>query len=128
MRNHKQKLLKKLDIGLLVLFPIVSVISALALRANFLLTTLLFFGLPSVWFSIRTKHRMGKVAIFSFVWAIPLTFFADYIATLNEAWLVPNTVFSFRLLGVVPIEDFIWMFLASYNVLIFYEHFLDKGK
>ena len=89
---------------------------------------MLFFGLPSLWLSIRTNHRVVKTAIFSFIWAIPLTFFADYIATINGAWLVPQTVFPVRLFGIIPIEDFVWMFLAAYSVLIFYEHFLDKGK
>ncbi len=128
MKSNNQKFLIKLDIFLLILFPIASVVLSLLLKANFLLTTLLFFGLPSIWLSFRTKHMVAKTALFSFIWAIPLTFFADYIATISGAWFVPHTVFPFRLFGVIPIEDFIWLFLASYSVLIFYEHFLDEGK
>ena len=68
-----------------------------------------------------------KTVLFSALWSIPLTLFADYIGTISGAWLVPTTIFPFRLFGVMPIEDFIWSFLVAYSIIIFYEHFLDKG-
>lgn len=48
MKNISEKFLKKLDIFLLILFPIISVALSLALNANLLVSTLLFFGLPSM--------------------------------------------------------------------------------
>jgi hypothetical protein len=126
--THNQKFLKKIDILFLILFPAIAVVLSLALRTNFLLTTLIFFGAPAIYFSYRTKHRVAKTALFSFIWTVPLVIFVDYIATINGAWFVPHTVFPFRLFGAIPLEDFVWMFLATFNILIFYEHFLDKGK
>jgi hypothetical protein len=52
--------------------------------------------------------------------------FIDYLAVKNKAWFVPHSVFSFRLFGLIPIEDFIWGFLGVYLVVIFYEYFLDR--
>lgn len=71
---------------------------------------------------------ISKTFIFAFLTAIPIILFTDYIATISGAWLVPKTIFPFRLLGVIPIEDFIWGLLFIYSVVIFYEHFLNKGK
>jgi len=126
--NSYPKFLKKLDILLLILFPIISVATSLAIKANFLTSILLFFGLPSLWFSFRTPFQVKKTLIFSFVMAIPLGIFIDYIGTIDGSWLVPVSVFPYRLFSIVPIEDLIWGLLLIYNVVIFYEHFLDKGK
>ncbi len=128
MKKYVQEFLKKLDIILLILFPIVSVVVSLAIHANFLTSILLFFGLPSVWLSFRTPERVQKALVFSVLMSVPLGLFIDYIATMDGAWFVPTTVFPFRLFGVVPIEDLIWGFFLIYSVVIFYEHFLDKGK
>ncbi len=128
MQDKNQRFLKQLDILLLILFPVVSVVLSLALKVNFLTSTLLFFGLPALWFSLRTKEMVAKTLLFSALWAIPLSLFIDSVATISKAWFVPATVFPFRLFGVIPIEDLIWGFLFTYSVIIFYEHFLDKGK
>ncbi len=120
--------MKKLDIFLLILFPLLSVVLSLIFKVNFLTSILLFFGLPSLWLSIRAPSQIKKTLVFSLILAIPLGFFADYIAVLDHSWFVPLTVFPVRLLGLVPIEDLIWGFLLIYSIVIFYEHFLNKGK
>lgn len=128
MNIRNQKFFKKLDIVLLILFPIISVALSLALKANFLTSTLLFFGLPSLWFSLRTPAQVKKTFLFALIFSIPFVIFTDYIAVSDRSWFVPSTVFPVRLLGLVPIEDLIWAFFLVYSVVIFYEHFLDKGK
>jgi len=128
MKNHNQNFLKKLDIFLLILFPIASAVLSLAFSVNFLVSILLFFGLPSLWLSFRTPSQVNKTFLFSLILSIPLGIFIDYIATVDNSWFVPITVFPFRLFSVVPIEDLIWGFFLIYSIVIFYEHFLDKGK
>lgn len=128
MKNHNQKFLKKLDIFLLILFPIASVVLSLTFSVNFLVSILLFFGLPSLWLSFRTPSQVNKTFLFSLILSVPLGIFIDYIATIDNSWFVPITVFPFRLFGVIPIEDLIWGFFLIYSIVIFYEHFLDKGK
>lgn len=122
-----QKYYRKLDIFLLLLFPVISVILSLTIEANFLISTLLFFGLPSLYLSIRTPDQVKKVFLFSLILSVPLGVVIDYIATIDGSWFVPISVFPFRLFGVVPIEDLIWGFFLIYSIVIFYEHFLDKG-
>lgn len=122
------KNLKKLDIFLLILFPILSVLISFAFKVNFLTSALLFFGLPSIYLSVRTPSQIKKALIFSLIFLIPFCFIIDYIAILDHSWFVPLTVFPFHILGVIPVEDFIWGYLITYSIVIFYEHFFGKNK
>lgn len=128
MKNKNEKFLKKVDIFLLILFPIVSVIISLTFHVHFLTSILLFFGLPSLWLSLRTPSQVTKTFVFSLILSTPLGIIIDYLAAMDKSWFVPTTDFPFRLFGVIPIEDLIWAFFLIYSIVIFYEHFLDKGK
>jgi len=125
MLSKKQFL--KLDIVLLVVFPTLSVVLSLTLHANYLVSTLLFFGLPCVYLSFRTPKRISKTLIFSLIFSVISVFITDLIAILNKAWIT-YSMFDYQVLGFIPIEDFIFGFLFVYAVVIFYEHFMDKGK
>ncbi len=126
--NSHSAFFKKLDIFLLIIFPIFSVLISLALKANFLTSILLFYGLPSLWLSLRTPNRVAKTLIFTSLLTPPFGLIVDYIETINHSWFIPQTSFSFRVFGVIPIKDLIWGFFVVYSTIIFYEHFLDKGK
>jgi len=128
MKHRDQKFLRKLDMFLLILFPIISVVSSLLLKANFLISIFLFLGLPSIYFSFRTPEQIKKTLAFALIVTVPFGILFDYIATVGKAWFITSTVFPFRLFGVIPIEDFIFGFFLVYSIIIFYEHFLDKGK
>ncbi|MFH1376544.1 MAG: lycopene cyclase domain-containing protein [Candidatus Woesearchaeota archaeon] len=118
----------KFDIFILILFPILATFISLLINANYLVVTLLFFGLPSLYLSIRTRKRIAKTALFSLIFSVPLTIIVGYLASIDKAWYIKSTIFDVRLFGLSPIEDFVWGFLLVYAVVIFYEHFLDKGK
>ena len=122
----QEKILKKIDILLLVLFPIIAVALSLLINASFFVSTLLFFGLPSLWLSYRTPHMIKKVALFSLIICIPLTFLIGYFAILDGSWFFPDSIYRF--FGIITLEELIWAFLHIYFVVIFYEHFFDKGK
>ncbi|MDD5470077.1 MAG: hypothetical protein PHO92_04760 [Candidatus Peribacteraceae bacterium] len=128
MSNHTQSILKKVDIALLILFPVFAVVISLAVRANFFTSILLFFGLPSLWFSLRTPSQVLKTLLFSLLLSLPLGIVIDYIAALDHSWFVPRTIFPLRLFGAIPLEDILWGFFFVYSIVIFYEHFLDQGK
>jgi|GEM_PF-385334 len=126
--SPSQKLLQKLDIFLLILFPILAVALSLIFQANFLTSIFLFLGLPSLWLSWRTPAEIKKTLLFSAIFAIPLGIILDYIATKDGAWFTTATVFPFRVFALFPVEDIIWFFGSIYAVVIFYKHFLDQGK
>ncbi|OGG01607.1 hypothetical protein A2Z33_07495 [Candidatus Gottesmanbacteria bacterium RBG_16_52_11] len=78
--------------------------------------------------SFRTPARVKKTLVFSLLISVPMGICIDIIAAFNNSWFVPVTVFPFRLFGTVALEDLIWGFFFIYSPVIFYEHFLDKGK
>lgn len=93
-----------------------------------MITILLFYGFPSIWLSLRTPLRVKKTLIFTSLLAIPFGIIIDYFGTKDQSWFIPMSIFPSRLFGIIPYEDIIWGFLVIYSTIIFYEHFLEKGK
>ena len=120
--------MKKLDIALLILFPLTAVTVSLAFQVNFFVSILLFYGLPSFWLSLRTPKRITKTFFFALIFSLPIGIFIDYLATPDQSWFIPHSIFHFRLWGFVPIDNLVWGFFLVYFVIIFYEHFLEKGR
>lgn len=119
-------MLKKLDVLVLILLPLLAVFASLVLKTNLIISTMLFFGLLALYLSWRTKRGIKRAMLFSFV--VSTCFIViDYIVVGDQGWYVP-TIFPFRILGRVPMEDYIWYIFSSYTMLIFYEHFIDKGS
>jgi hypothetical protein len=116
-----------LDIVLLVLFPILAAGLSLLFHANFLLSILFFYGIPGIYLSIRTPHAVVRALIFSGFFSLLALPMADHLAVMDHAWFVP-TIFPFRVFGTVPVEDIIWAFFMVYFIVMFYDHFFDKGK
>ena len=108
--------------------PIFASIISLTLKANYLTTTLLFFGVPSIYLSFRNQHAIRKSLVFSFIFGALAGTIVDFWAEFNGVWYINQTIFPLRILGITPIEDILWAFLIIYNIIMFYEHFLDKGK
>lgn len=119
---------KKFDFLLLIFLPFFAAVISLAIKANFLISTFLFFGLPSIWLSFRNRNLIKKVFLFSLILSIPFTTIIEYIAEIDGAWFIPNSVFSVWLFGVISIEAYVWGFVLVYFIIFFYEYFLDKGK
>lgn len=120
--------MRRLDYVILALIPIVSAYTALTFQTNYLVTTLLFFGVGPLWFSFRAPQLILKTLIFTVLIAAPLGFaILDYILVLDGAWWSP-TIFSSRFMGILPYEDLIWGLLQGYFVIFLYEYFLDVGK
>lgn len=127
-RLPKRSPLEKVDFLVLLTAPIIAVFVSLAFKANFLTSTLLFYGTLAVYFSFRTPGGIKRALIFTLIADIFSFFVADYLAVSDLSWYVPTTIFPFRIYGILAIEDFIWGILTAYTVLIVYEHFVDKGS
>ena len=132
MKNKNLEKLKtkkyKLDIFLMIAFPILATVLTIVCETNFLESILLFFVLPSVYLSFRRPALVLKSLIFTTIFSLPLGIMIDYLAIMDNSWFVPFTVFDVRFMGVIPIEDFIWVYFWVYFIIMFYEYFLDHGK
>lgn len=118
---------EKIDIFLVIFFPLFAVFVSFKFDTVFLVSTLLFFALPSIYLSYRTPNGILRSAIFSMLFSIVGTLLFDHLAKVDKAWYT-TTIFPIKIFGTVTIEDLIFTFLFVYFVTIFYEHFEDKGK
>lgn len=108
MKNHNKKFLKKLDIFLLMLLPILAASATLGLQLNYFWAIMLFFGPTAFWLSLRTQKMVARTALFSLAFTIPSAIVMNYVAVQDSFWYVPTTIVPFRLLDDIPIEDIIF--------------------
>jgi len=116
---------KKRVIALFILWPIVATLLSFVLKTNALGSVVLFLIIPSIYLSFLLKKSVKKVLLFSLVTSVPVIIVVDYIAHATKQWLVPNSVFALRILGLIPLEDIIWAFFSVFCVVMFYEYFLE---
>lgn len=119
---------QKIDVAILALIPIAAFLLTMWMGTNLLITTVLFFGLPALYLSLRNRAIFIKSTIFALIFTLPLSFFVDVLAVLDQSWIVPHTVFPFKFFGVATVEVFIFSLLWSLFAILFYEHFFDRGK
>lgn len=116
------------DLLLLCFFIVIARFLSLALNVSYLLSLLFFFGIPAAYLSLRAnKGQIKKAFVFASLCLIP-TVTVDILAVFSRAWILPETVFPFRLFQIIPLEDLIWAFLMVYLLVLVYEYFLDKGE
>src|ERR1035437_3832938 len=109
---------------LIPLIPILIIggVICLLLKVNYLTSILIFIIIPSIYFSSISKRSIKKSAVFSLAMiGVPLVI--DGLLIVNHSWLV-ETMFSFKILGLIPIEDILFPFFSVYLVVIFYEYLL----
>lgn len=120
--------MKKLDIYILILFPVLAFSLSVLLNTSLLISIFLFFGLPSIYLSLRNHSLALKSFIFSFVLSLLSSLYLDVLATLDKSWVIPHSLFPFKFFGLATGEVYffglLWVFLA----VLFYEYFLDRGK
>ncbi len=119
---------KRIDAALVVFFPVLATFLTLALKTNFLVSILLFFGLPSAYLAIRNRGILGKSVIFAFCFGTIFWLLLDPLATINGAWIITGTVFPIKIFGIITIENYIFALLWTLYATIFYEHFFDRGR
>jgi hypothetical protein len=116
--------MKKLDVLLLVMWAVIPPIVVLYLQANFITSIFLYLVLPSIYFSLKKPGIIPRAAIVSFT-AMLMGAILDYIAFLNHTWVVP-TLFSFKILQLVPLEDFLFVFFAAYVIISGFHYFFPE--
>lgn len=119
-----------IDRLVLVGLPIVAGVISVLLNTPYLVSILLFYGAPGFYVAFRFGHTWQAIKgfLFAVITSLPFAVVVDYIGTASGVWYVPKTLFSGRFLDVIPVEDMLWMFCATYTVVMLYEVFCDKGK
>lgn len=116
---------KKFDLILLLIYPIIGATVSHLLNINAFGSVLVFFGIPSLYLTIRGVKFFKRAITFSVLVSVPLIIIIDYIAHLTGQWLIPNSILP-RLFQYVSIEVIVWAVLNLYFVIMFYEYFLHN--
>lgn len=114
---------KKIDLIILLVYPIIGAIISHLLNINAFGSVIVFFGLPSVYLTIRGAKFSKRAIIFSLLSSVFMIIIIDYISHLNGQWIIPNSILP-RLFQYVTIEVIVWAILNVYFVVMFYEYFL----
>lgn len=120
------KLKRKVELLALLVYPVFASLLSFFVHANMFFSVLIFFGAPAAYLSVRSQKDVKKTFLFSLLFGIPLIIIIDYIAHATKTWVVPNSIFSFRLFDFVTVEVLLWAVLYAYFIIIFYEYFFDR--
>ena len=94
---------------------------------TFFSAILLWYGIPSVYISLRIPYHIKKSLIFSLL-VLPLMIIIDYISHITKTWLVPHSIIDFRLFGFVTLEIMLWSFFYVYYVTVLFEYQQNEKK
>lgn len=96
-------------------------------KVNFLVSSLLFFGVPSLYLIWRRPRNFKKAFIAGGILGLLLGFPFDFIAEVNNAWGWGGD-FSpiWNFLGVVSVDVMVWFFLWVFLIVAFYEYFIEN--
>src|SRR3989338_10990938 len=116
------------EFWLLIIWNIPAFFISTYLVTNAVLTVFLFAGVPALYLSFRKPALVRKLSVATFVLILPLVAVIDYFAHTDGSWYNPSSFFDFRMLGVYPVDDFLWGFIYFYYIVIFYEYFYEKER
>jgi len=120
---------RRVDLILLIFWPIIAAAISLSIKAGTFSSIILFLGVPAAYLSYLNPKKILKLFLFSLVLGVPLAIVIDYVMQRTGGWFLSSSVFGqFRFLGYVTIEQIVWLFLYIYFVTIFYETFIEKNQ
>jgi hypothetical protein len=126
-QTTQAKRYRKAELIGVLLWPIIASLLSFLFNAGVLLSTAFFFGIPALYLTYRCRCYVAKAALFALLVTIPVATVVDYVMEHTRGWFLPSSVFGdWRLFGYVTIEQYIWLFLYIYLVILFYEQFLEK--
>ena len=121
---------KCLDLIMVLIFPLIifTAVFGFGFKISYLESLILVFGIPSLYLSLRDKEKVRKIGYFCLLISIPIAFIFDLIVAFGDnGWVITHSIIPYRLFGVICIEDFLWTFLVSFLIIMFYEHFSNKN-
>ncbi|HLC73573.1 MAG TPA: hypothetical protein VJH20_02970 [Candidatus Nanoarchaeia archaeon] len=116
---------KKIDLIILLLYPAFASLISIIFEVNTFFSILVFFGIPSLFLSLKLRKYILKNIYVSAIAGIFFLPIIDYIAHITKTWFIPS-MFDFRILGQISIEFFLFATLNVYFVVAFYQYFLEE--
>ncbi|MFA5184529.1 MAG: hypothetical protein WC456_03300 [Patescibacteria group bacterium] len=106
-------------------WPLAAATISLILETSYFTSLFLFFGCPIIYLFYRNQKRIKKILLFSLPVFLVMAVVLDYICDITGIWAVASSVFNYRILGQVPIENLIWLISYTIFVVAYYEYFFE---
>lgn len=117
------------DLYVVVGFVMLAIPVTIFGQANFLVSTLLFFGVPSAYLIWRRPQNIKKAGVAGIVLGLILGFSFDFVAEFNGAWgWDADFALPVYLFGIVSLDVLVWFFLWVFLVIAFYEYFIENDR
>lgn len=126
MRNIFKMDKIKIHLSLLILYLVLISFFVIIFKTPYYFSIFLYFLVPAISFIFVDKKNAVKVLIFSILYGITVSLFADYFGITWGYWEVPNTIFPVRVLSVIPIEDFLWGITGTFVSIMLYKTYFNK--
>ncbi|MDE2437942.1 MAG: hypothetical protein KGN01_00885 [Patescibacteria group bacterium] len=117
-----------LDILVLVVLNCIAVFVSVVWHTEFLTSTFLFLGIPSLYLILRERRIRLNVVGAALIVGLLFCFVFDFIAEFNKAWGWNGGLLWGRIFGVVQIDVMVWFVLWLLQIFLFYEHFIDRTR
>jgi hypothetical protein len=121
---------KKIDFIVLIILALIVIPIVVFGQVKFLISTFLFLGLPSIYLIMRKTQNLKVIFSGVFLIGVILGFVFDFLATLNNAWIIPDEqlLIPYRVLGFAPVDELICLVLWVLLMLLVYEHFFERKR
>lgn len=113
------------DFYIVTALVIAAAVITAAFRINFFASTLLFFAAPGGYLFLRKPRPIKRILAACLLFGTLLTFEFNFLAELNGIWIIPYSVFPYKILGVFTIDALIWGWLWVFFIIVFYEYFFE---
>lgn len=123
---------KKLDILVLIGFMILGTVYANVTKDLYIGKSAIagavgmFPGI--IYLSLRKRKNWPKILVSTLIFGTLFGFMFEFLAEYNKAYSVVSTLFPFKLLGVLPIDNVLGHMMMTMYTIVFYEHFIDREK
>ena len=125
---HKRSGRLVVDLLVLVLLTLAAVWVSFVIKANFLTSTILFLGVPSIYLIAVERRSFAKAFVAAIIAGLLCGFVFDFLAEVNHAWSWNGGLFLGQIMGVVQGDVLVWFFLWMLNIFLVYEHFIDGDR
>ncbi len=116
---------KKIDLIILIIYPLIAGIFSYILKINMFFSVLIFFGIPSLYLTIKSRKIAKRAIIFSILISFPFIIIIDFIEHFTNQWIVLSSILP-KIFRYVTIEVIIWAIFNFYFVIMFYEYFVHN--
>ena len=121
---------KKLDVLVLVILAVAGIVYSYLTKDLYIGRATIagsVYIIPSIIdLSLRKKKNWPKVIVSTLFLGGILGFLFEFFQEFNNSYSVISTLFSFKILGVLPIDNVIGHMLMTMLTIVFYEHFVDR--